>query len=366
MTDAALDALEPIAAAAALQPAPSPLALPPVSPDAPCGPDLDLEGDADFLKFVAEMEGILPAKPEKYYEFKRESVDFRAAFGAADKLFKRTLDARLLVLLAKLSLLNRDLEAFARYVGNLAWALGAHWEGLNPRAEGGDYFLRVSQLETLDDNASIVLPLQYAALVESQREGALCYRDQLVATGVEKPRSVTVFSATGEQETTAPDKLMPAKTIERLLRNVEIEKLVASFATVRGLGASLQSIRSTTAERLGLDKAPQLPKLEKLVAGMTEFLRASLFARDPTLAPAPEPAKEEKEAAEGEGAAGAAGPASAFASRAEVDAALASALGYFAASEPTSPALLLIRQARETLGKNLYEVMRLLAPPHAD
>ena len=35
-------------------------------------------------------------------------------------------------------------------------------------------------------------------------------------------------------------------------------------------------------------------------------------------------------------------------------------------SEPTSPALLLIRQARETLGKNLYEVMKLLAPPHAD
>ncbi len=56
----------------------------------------------------------------------------------------------------------------------------------------------------------------------------------------------------------------------------------------------------------------------------------------------------------------------AFASRGEVDAALASALGYFAASEPTSPALLLIGQAREALGKNLYEVMKLLAPPHAD
>ena len=49
-----------------------------------------------------------------------------------------------------------------------------------------------------------------------------------------------------------------------------------------------------------------------------------------------------------------------------MDAALASAFGYFAAAEPTSPALLLIRQARETLGKNLYEVMKLLAPPHAD
>ena len=364
MLDAPSEPVVPVLDAAA--PALPAFALPPVSPDDPCGPDLDLEGDADFLRFVAETEGLLPAKPENYYELKRESVDFRAAFGQADKLLKRTLDARILVLLAKLSLLNRDLLGFAGFIGNLAWAVGEHWEDLHPRAEEGDYSLRLSQLETLEDNASVLLPLQYAALVESQREGALCYRDQLVATGAAQPRSVTRLSATGEQETTADEKLMPAKTIERLLRNVEIEKLVGSFEAVRGLLASCQSIRATTTERLGVQRAPQLPKLEKLVAGMAEFLRAAVFARDPTLAPAPELAKEDKETSADEAVAGAAEPAPAFASRAEVDAALASAFGYFAASEPTSPALLLIRQARETLGKNLYEVMQLLAPPHAD
>jgi type VI secretion system protein ImpA len=60
------------------------------------------------------------------------------------------------------------------------------------------------------------------------------------------------------------------------------------------------------------------------------------------------------------------GPLPAFTSRADVDAAVASTLGYFEANEPSSPALLLIRQARETLGKNLFEVMKLLAPPHGD
>ncbi|MBV9288542.1 MAG: type VI secretion system ImpA family N-terminal domain-containing protein [Hyphomicrobiales bacterium] len=360
MLDAPSEPIVPAFDAAA--PALSPFALPPVAPDDPCGPDLDLEGDADFLRFVAETEGLLPAKPENYYEFKRESVDFRAAFGQADKLLKRTLDARILVLLAKLSLLNRDLRGFARFIGNLAWALGGHWEDVHPRAENGDYSLRLSQLETLEDNASVLLPLQYAALVESQREGALCYRDHLVASGAAQPRSVTRLSVTGEQETTADEKLMPAKTIERLLRNVEIEKLVLAFETVRGLLASFQSIRTTTTESLGVERSPQLPKLEKLVAGMAEFLRAALVARDPTLAPA----KEDEEIAADGAAAGAAEPTPTFASRAEVDAALASAFGYFAASEPTSPALLLIRQARETLGKNLYEVMQLLAPPHAD
>ncbi len=127
---------------------------------------------------------------------------------------------------------------------------------------------------------------------------------------------------------------------------------------------SIQSIKTATTEHVGFEKAIELPKLATLVGEMTEFLRAALVKRDPSLAPPPE-ASDVGEGALSDATATVAAP-SAFASRAEVDAALASALGYFATSEPTSPALLLIRQARETLGKNLYEVMKLLAPPHAD
>src|SRR5208282_3371365 len=74
MTDTSEDAaaLEPVSSAtpqpvanevAAAPPlAPDPFALPPVSPDDPCGPDLDLEGDTDFLNFVAATEGQLPGE----------------------------------------------------------------------------------------------------------------------------------------------------------------------------------------------------------------------------------------------------------------------------------------------------------------
>src|SRR5271166_3138500 len=81
-----------------------PFALAPVSPDNPCGPDLDLEGDAEFLNFFAATEGLLPAQ---FYSFNRESIDFPAAFQATDKLIKRTLDIRLIALAAKLSILSR-------------------------------------------------------------------------------------------------------------------------------------------------------------------------------------------------------------------------------------------------------------------
>jgi type VI secretion system protein ImpA len=116
---------------------------------------------------------------------------------------------------------------------------------------------------------------------------------------------------------------------------------------------------------VGAEKAIQSPELGKLVKEITGFLYRALAVRDPALAPAL--ATETGGAADDAAATEAAeAPPSSFASLADVDAALAAAHGYFAASEPSSPALMLIRQARETLGKNLYDVMKLLAPSHAD
>ena len=339
--------------------APNRFALPLVSEDDPCGPDLDLEGDPQFMNFIAATEGQLPAS---YYAFNRASTDFPAALQTGEKLLKRTLDVRLLALMAKLSILNRDVAGFAQRIGNIAWLVSEHWEGANPKAEGEDYSGRIAQLATLEDNAVVLMPLQYAPLIDTNREGALSYRDQLLATGGAQPRSVTAYDLKGQKQTTEPEKFMPAKSIERVLIDVDIARLAGAVETLTNLGASIQSIKAVTIEHVGFENAIQLPKLAQLVGEMTEFLRAALLRRDPSLAPPAETS------GAGEGAApdAAAGAPTAFASRAEVDAALASAFGYFAASEPTSPALLLIGQARETLGKNLYEVMKLLAPPHAD
>jgi type VI secretion system protein ImpA len=336
-------------------------ALPPVSLDDPCGPDLDLEGDAEFMSFMAATEGLLPAN---YYGFHYDSIDFPAAFQVTDKLLKRTLDARLLTLGAKLSALNRDVAGFARFVGNIAWLLDEHWEGAHPRAEGGDYSVRLGQLMALEDNAVVLLPLQYAPLLEIARDGAFSYRDHLAVTGAVQPRTVTRYNEKGEKETSADEKFVAQKTIDKILRDVDVEKLVSLVETLRALSASLGAITATTIEHVGYERAVELPRLDKLVRDMAEFARAALATRDPTLAP---PLEEATAKVGEEGSAAPAAPApGAFASRAEVDAALASALGYFAASEPTSPAVLLIAQARSMLGKNLYEVMKLLAPPHAD
>ncbi len=126
------EAAEPAVAAAARAEAeappaaaPNPFALPPISADDPCGPDLDLEGDPDYLNFFAATEGVLPAS---YYAFNRETIEFPAAFKTVDALLGRTLDVRLLILGAKLAILNRNLEGFAARVGAIAWMLAAYWD----------------------------------------------------------------------------------------------------------------------------------------------------------------------------------------------------------------------------------------------
>ena len=342
--------------------APDAASLPLVSADEPCGPDLDLEGDIEFMNFVAAMEGVLP---RSFYGFKRDSIDFAAAFQAGDKLLKRTLDVRLLVLLAKLAILNRSLPGFARWIGCLAWLLRTHWDDAHPRAEDGDFSARLVHLTTLEESAVVLMPLQYAPLLEAEREGVLSFRDQLVATGEAQPRSVTRFNEKGEQETSADEKFMPAKSIVRMLRDVALEKLVAAFEMLQQLQSDLASVTAITTERVGFEAGIRFTALGPLVERMAGFVRQALGRRDPSRAP-PLPPPPGEEASTDRPDDQAVAPPGSFATLAGVDAALGAALGYFAASEPSSPALLLIGQARETLGKNLYEVMQLLAPTHAD
>src|SRR3954471_854303 len=87
----------------------------PVSETESCGPDLDLEGDPDYMNYVARAEGILPATffsrdaEGRQTPFDRTTIDFDAEFRALGKLLDATRDLRLLTLVAKFSILNRDL-----------------------------------------------------------------------------------------------------------------------------------------------------------------------------------------------------------------------------------------------------------------
>lgn len=319
----------------------------PISAEAPCGPDLDLEGDPTFLNFMAAAEGQLPGS---FFSFDRKSIDFPAVFAAAEPLLKRTHDIRLHALLAKLSILNRDLPSFAKWMSAIASLLEERWEEVHPRGEDGDFGARLAQLGTLNDGPVVVLPLQYAPLIETQRDGALVFRTELIASGDAKARD-------GE---TLPT---PATAL-RLLEQCDFALLQERTALMGRLARAAASIERTTQERVGYEQGVKLNDLRSLIERIHAYLQSAVARRDPNaaaLAPSADSADHGGEPVAAPGA-----KAGRFASLAAVDAALAAAHGYFLANEPSSPAVMLVGQARESLGKTLYDVLKLLAPAHAD
>jgi len=316
--------------------------LPPVSAESPCGPDLDAEGDAEYMNFMAGTEGLLPAA---FYTFDRKSVDFAAVFDTGGKLLERTHDLRLLVLMAKLAILNRDLDGFAHRLAVAARLLQDHWDDAHPRGEAGDFAARGAQLATLEDPPVVLLPLQNAPLAET-RDGAVTFRAQLIAAGEANPRE-------GEAQP-------GIATIEKILFNAEMPRLMQSLANMQSIKASIAGIRSVWLDRAGFDNAPSFDVLTPLVDRILAFVRTAIAKRDPSVAVSEEAGGE---ADTGEATAGA---PSQFSTLPDIDTALASALAYFETNEPSSAAVLLIGQARHLLGRNLYEVMKVLAPTHAD
>ena len=167
------------------------------------------------MNFLAAYEGQLP---DSFFSFDRKTIEFPAAFAAAATLRKRTQDLRLILIVAKLAVLNRDFYGFAREIAEIAWLLRNRWDEVHPQPERGDFSSRLAQLGTLDDSPVVVLPLQYATLLQSDREGPLAYRAVMVMLGDAKLRE-------GE-------KLAAAGAIERMLATIDVEALATAHAAL--------------------------------------------------------------------------------------------------------------------------------------
>lgn len=326
----------------------------PLSPEEPCGPDL--EDDIEFMNVMARLEVVLPTTyfrrddEGRQVAFDRASIDFAPAFADIGKLMTRTRNLRVLVLAAKLSLLNRDIAGFAGCLSAIAGLLAAHWDEIHPRAEDGDFIMREVALQSLDDLPTIVLPLQHAPILTSRRIGALAFRSQLVASG-------TIAAVEGEQH---PE----ASTIQAALSEVELDDLVAMLGHLRAIKDAVAQIGAIWIEKVGVAQALSFPRLSVLVDQIIVFLEAALARRAPDKVVASPDGSEPAGAAALTG--GSSETSSGCASILQVKDALAGCLEYFRRVEPSSPAVLLIGQAQQLIGKSLLEVIQIMFPEHVD
>ncbi len=349
----------------------------PISASDPCGPDLDLEGDDDFMNCLAQADAALPTQ----YYVQVEGVMGRPApspmtastpisertglpgpahddRGAA----RRTRDVRLLSWPAACPRSNRDLDGCVDSVAATASLLRDHWDEVHPRAEDGDLGYRIGVLQALDDMSTVILPLQHLALFSHRRYGPISFRSHLVATGAAKAR---------DDETALAER-----DCERALQEADPDDLAACRESVARLKEAARIIAAVTAERAGTRDAVQLKQLIDLADKMAQFL-APPGQQDQVDAGADPSASGQVEAADAGAdavavgapmpvAARMVGPVGDVATASAARAALAAVSDYFRCHEPSSPAALLVLQAERLIGLPFQDVIRILLPRHAE
>jgi type VI secretion system protein ImpA len=325
----------------AMNPAVATLSLP-LSEDDSCGPDLDLVGDAEYLNFLAQVEGILPTSffsLEDGKPFDPATIDVRGQLAAADKLLARSRDIRLLAIRARLLVLNRDIAGFSVTIAAIAEWLDKFWDAVHPRPEGANLTARRATISALD-LPTVIFPLQYTPLFEGRRAGSVTYRAWIVATGEVKSR--------------AGEAGVSAGVISEAIANADPADLAAARKHVALLDESVQRI-CRAFEGHGNEVLDVLPEQVRKMRALIDPHAASSVsatAGDDPLADG----KQEASAA-------AAAP---LVSIVDAERALAAIAEYYGRSEPSSPVLPLVRQAHQLIGKSFLEIMTILVPSHVD
>ncbi len=330
----------------------------PVPGEDPCGPDLDAEGDADYLNFFASVEPIFPAsffevrdEEGNVRRFDPKAHDLKGRIDAAKALLARSSDLRLIILIAKLSILGKDLPAFTACIEAIADLLVRQWEGVHPRAEGDDFAFRQMAIEALDVMPTVVIPFQFLTLAESRRHGPVTYRTWLMAKGEVAPR--------------ADDTVLDAATVAQVFDQIDLEQLKATTASYVALAGLVEKICRLWSEKAASAGMLNLDRVQQIITGIASMLEAVVLRRDPSVVESAA-AADETAGDSVDGAAEHASPSSRIGSVTAAGAALSAVAAYFSRVEPSSPALLLVRQAEHLLGKSFAEAIHILVPNHAE
>lgn len=331
----------------------------PLSDESPCGPDLDGEGDPDYMNFMAAGEGLLPAT---FYErdardpgrdgqpFDRTKIDFATQYEKIAALNARTRDVRLITLLAKYRILDKNLLGFVAAIEALAVLLDQRWDAVHPAAADGDFLLRVVAVQSLDDMAPVILPLTYAPLFDHKRFGSVTYRMHLLAIGEAAPRD-------GE------DKPDPTLVRRAFGEDVDLGVLIERRDALRSLGLALARIKAAFIEHVGIVEGVDFERLTPLVESIRAMLDSYVVLRNPLAGDA---APAAAAAVESDGETPASSSPGEIADFADAAAALRAVATYYLRFEPSNPALLLVRQAEQLIGKSFLDAVRVLAPRYVE
>lgn len=316
----------------------------PLSPDAPCG--INIDGDPEIQGFLTMVEGNLPAS---YRDFDRKDFDDKSIIASIEQYFRKSIDLRLLVLAAKTFALTENLDGFFECLASSAALLESRWDDIHPQPDNGDVALRSAYLQSFDDRPTVILPLQAAPLIKDKRLGNITHRSFMVA----KKPALARSGETAHDEATLRDAFM---------RFEPLEDLVALRDRFKAGTDNLQKLRGIFIDKASYEAAPQFDLLPNFLQEIEAYLNSIIADRSPSSAPPVSATSGDAEAEQSGAQQTSSTPAGDIRNVREVNDALTAVLGYFSAFEPSSPAKLLVRQAHQLVGKSFVEAMQVLAP----
>lgn len=312
-----------------------------VSPEAPCGEDL--EYDAEFVA----MEQAARGKEEQQMGDSvspAEDGDWREVKNKALGLFKRSKDLRVAVYLTRALTKTDGLVGLHDGLDLVQGLLERYWDGLHPLLDPEDHndpTIRVNTLLNLNGNETMLQPIREVELVAAKGLGRFRYLDLLIAEG-KAPAPAN------------PDVQPPSTAaIDAAFMACDLEELEERSEAAAGAVQLVAAIETTLMNQVGASHAVGMEPLVNLVKDLGACLTAQLLRRGVATVGA--------EVSE-DGAAVPQPVSGEVRSREDVLRVLDKACEYFERNEPSSPVPLLLKRARRLVSKDFMDIVRDLAP----
>lgn len=308
---------------------------------APCGPDL--EYDNDFLALTQASAG----KPESQFG-PAEPPDWRAVVDTAESLLARSRDLRIAIFWLRAKLHLAGYGALPLGLTLINGMIGQLWEHLHPQPDpdDADPYARVNALTALREADGLIGDLRESRLVQDRAIGELTLRNASVTLGL---------LAAADGETTFGKSQLSRMLGDALVKTPALRSQCQQAVTLT------RQLIALVNDKLGSDTAPDLRPLYALVNGVAGLLPDN--HADGAAGGGNPDADAAALAGGGSGSDGARRSLSgAVSSREDAIRAIDLVCEYLERAEPTNPAPLFLRRARQLIGQNFLQLIKALAP----
>lgn len=311
-----------------------------VSPEAPCGPEL--EYSPEYVELARLVEG---SPDVQYGQMHLAAVepDWKAVKARSSSLFRQSHDLRLAVWLTRAL---QSLSGFAGLDTGLALIeglLARYWAHLHPQLDpddDNDPTTRINILAGLDDQTGLVRQVHIATLVQSPMHGVFSLRDLDIAAG--------------EWAALPGETPADSAAIEAAFAACPFDELSATQALLATACERVAKIDAMLTEFAGHSHAISLKVLHQLLRHAATAVQERL-SRHPGR---PATVSEANEAGSAESAA----TSHEIVNRVDVVHMIDRLCVYYEQNEPASPVPLLLQRARRLVNLSFIEIVSDLSP----